>query len=148
MSTTYEITLRWMPQTTFDDKSTLVQVMALWCQATSHYLNQCWHRSLLHISSPIHNEFGVTPGCKKQKYIFTWHRALLLHGYFWTKCTMCPAMGLVCIWMGLQTCFIFCIVELELINHCCNVTMTLWHDFWQDLISYFENRHLLTMWWV
>ena len=35
-----------------DDKSTLVQVMA-WCrQATSHYLNQCWLRSL----SP----YGVT----------------------------------------------------------------------------------------
>ena len=30
-----------------DDKSTLVQVMA-WCrQATSHYLSQCWPRSLL-----------------------------------------------------------------------------------------------------
>ena len=35
-----------------DDKSTLVQVMA-WCrQATSHYLSQCWSRSL----SP----YGVT----------------------------------------------------------------------------------------
>ena len=35
-----------------DDKSTLVQVMA-WCrQAASHYLSQCWHRSL----SP----YGVT----------------------------------------------------------------------------------------
>ena len=30
---------------TFDDESTLVQVMA-WChQAASHYLNQCWPRS-------------------------------------------------------------------------------------------------------
>ena len=30
-----------------NEKSTLVQVMA-WChQATSHYLSQCWHRSLL-----------------------------------------------------------------------------------------------------
>ena len=30
-----------------DDKSTLVQIMA-WChQATSHYLSQCWPRSLL-----------------------------------------------------------------------------------------------------
>ena len=39
--------LIWMSQNTFDDKSTLVQVMA-WChQATSHYLNQCWHRSML-----------------------------------------------------------------------------------------------------
>ena len=31
----------------FTDKSTLVQVMA-WChQATSHYLSQCWPRSML-----------------------------------------------------------------------------------------------------
>ena len=38
--------LRWMQQDLTDDKSTLVQVMA-WCrQATSHYLNQCWPRSL------------------------------------------------------------------------------------------------------
>ena len=40
-----EIALRW---TSLDltDKSTLVQVMA-WClQTTSHYLNQCWLRSL------------------------------------------------------------------------------------------------------
>ena len=35
-----------MPLDLTDHKSTLVQVMA-WCrQATSHYLNQCWHRSL------------------------------------------------------------------------------------------------------
>ena len=38
--------LRWMPQDRTDNKSTLVQVMA-WCrQATSHYLSQCWPRSL------------------------------------------------------------------------------------------------------
>ena len=48
----YEIALRWMPLDLTDDKSTLVQVMA-WCrQATSHYLSQCWPRSL----SP----YGVT----------------------------------------------------------------------------------------
>ena len=47
-----EIALRWMPLALTDDKSTLVQVMA-WChQATSHYLSQCWPRSL----SP----YGVT----------------------------------------------------------------------------------------
>ena len=41
-----EIALRWTSQNLNDDKSTLVQVMA-WChQATSHYLNQCWLRSL------------------------------------------------------------------------------------------------------
>ena len=42
----YEIALRWMPQGLTHDKSTLVQVMA-WChQATSHYLSQCWPRSM------------------------------------------------------------------------------------------------------
>ena len=42
----YVIALRWMPLELTDDKSTLVQVMA-WCrQATSHYLSQCWPRSL------------------------------------------------------------------------------------------------------
>ena len=39
--------IRWMPQDLTDDKSTLFQVMA-WChQATSHYLSQCWPRSML-----------------------------------------------------------------------------------------------------
>ena len=46
----YEIALTWIPLT--EDKSKLVHVMA-WCrQATSHYLSQCWPRSL----SP----YGVT----------------------------------------------------------------------------------------
>ena len=47
-----EIALIWMSLYFTDDQSTLVQVMA-WChQATSHYLSQCWPRSL----SP----YGVT----------------------------------------------------------------------------------------
>ena len=59
---TYETALRWLPLNLNNDKSTLVQVMA-WCrQATSHYLNQCWPRSLPSIS---HNELShcglVTP---------------------------------------------------------------------------------------
>ena len=38
--------LRWLSLDLTDDKSTLVQVMA-WCrQATSHYLSQCWPRSM------------------------------------------------------------------------------------------------------
>ena len=42
-----EIAIRWMPQHLTDHWSTLVQVMA-WChQATSHYLSQCWPKSLL-----------------------------------------------------------------------------------------------------
>ena len=41
-----EVAIRWMPQHLTDHLSTLVQVMA-WChQATSHYLSQCWPRSL------------------------------------------------------------------------------------------------------
>ena len=47
ISTSRKIAFRWMAENTFDDKSTLVQVMA-WChQATSHYLSQCWPRSVL-----------------------------------------------------------------------------------------------------
>ena len=47
-----ESVLIWMSLDFTDDQSTLVQVMA-WCrQATSHYLGQCWPRSL----SP----YGVT----------------------------------------------------------------------------------------
>ena len=38
---------RWMSLDFSDDKSTLVQGMA-WCrQATSHYLSQCWPRSMM-----------------------------------------------------------------------------------------------------
>ena len=41
-----EIALIWMLLDLTYEKSTLVQVMA-WCrQATSHYLSQCWPRSL------------------------------------------------------------------------------------------------------
>ena len=35
-----------MPLDLTDDKSTLVQVMAWYHQATSHYLSQCWPRSM------------------------------------------------------------------------------------------------------
>ena len=41
-----EIALRWTSQDLNDDMSTLVQVMAWWRQATSHYLSQCCPRSL------------------------------------------------------------------------------------------------------
>ena len=42
-----EIALIWMSLDFIDDQSKLVQVMA-WChQATSHYLSQCWPRSLM-----------------------------------------------------------------------------------------------------
>ena len=47
MSISSVIASRWMAQDPTDDKSTLVQVMACCHQATSHYLNQCWLRSML-----------------------------------------------------------------------------------------------------
>ena len=47
-----EIAFRWMPLDLFDDKSTLDQVMACCRQATSHYLSQCWPRSL--------TQYGIT----------------------------------------------------------------------------------------
>ena len=51
-----EIAPIWMSLDFTDDQSTLVQVMAWCCQATSHHLSQCWPRSL----SP----YGVTrPQC-------------------------------------------------------------------------------------
>ena len=41
-----KIALEWMSMDLTDDKSILVQVMA-WCrQAASHYLSQCWPRSM------------------------------------------------------------------------------------------------------
>ena len=42
-----EIALKWMPQNLIIEKSTVVQIMA-WCrQVASHYLNQCWPKSML-----------------------------------------------------------------------------------------------------
>ena len=38
--------IKWLPQHIIDYKSTLVQVMAWCCQATSHYLSQYWPRSM------------------------------------------------------------------------------------------------------
>ena len=52
-----EIANRWMSEHLTDHQSTLVQVMA-WCrQATSHYLSQCWPRSLLPLSETV--DIGV-----------------------------------------------------------------------------------------
>ena len=41
-----EIALIWMSLDFTDDQSTLIQVMAWCCQTPSHYLSQCWLRSL------------------------------------------------------------------------------------------------------
>ena len=56
-----ELAIRWMSINLNDEKSTLVQVMA-WCrQATSHYLSQCWPRSMSSrdVASSGHKELKV-----------------------------------------------------------------------------------------
>ena len=53
-----EIAITWMSLHLTDDKSTLVQVMAWCCRASSHYLTKCWPRSM---ESLGHNELRWTP---------------------------------------------------------------------------------------
>ena len=47
MSILRAIAFGWMVQGITDDKSTLVQVMASYHEATTHCLSQCWPRSVL-----------------------------------------------------------------------------------------------------
>ena len=52
----WEIAFMWMIKGFIDGESTLVEVMA-WChQATSHYLNQCWTKSMILYASLGHNK--------------------------------------------------------------------------------------------
>ena len=85
----YEIALRWMPLDLTDDKSTLVQVMA-WCrQATSHYLSQCWPRSMSPNGVTGSQWFKVTKIKKKCKSVWTIkcfrHNT---HIKMWLHCTL------------------------------------------------------------
>ena len=59
----------------FDEKSTLVQAMAWFRQATSHYLSQCWLRSL--------SSYGVTR--LQWVYATIIQRALPTPGAHWIK---------------------------------------------------------------
>ena len=60
MGTSCKIALRWIAQNTFDDKSALVEVIAWRCQAPSHFVSQCWPRSM----SP----YGITRPQWVKKY--------------------------------------------------------------------------------
>ena len=46
LSTASEMGLRWAPQDLIDNNSTLVEIMVLYCKVTSHFLSQCWPRSI------------------------------------------------------------------------------------------------------
>ena len=69
MSTSCEIAHRWLPHNTFDDKSTLVRVMA-WChQAMSHYMSQCWPKSIF------------PDGITRPQWVNQWQLQLYIHVY-------------------------------------------------------------------
>ena len=65
-----ENALIWMSLDFTDDQSTLVQVMA-WCrQATSHYLSQCWPRSLspYGVTRPQWIDYSTSSDCQGHRY--------------------------------------------------------------------------------
>ena len=105
-----EIALIWMSLDFTDDQSLLVQVMA-WCrQATSHYLSQCWPRSLTlyGVTRPL----WVTPSSLKSKHFHydelfitgctgsyrndKWVNGMLLNGTVWMhyvlECAKCACV--------------------------------------------------------
>ena len=69
---------KWVPQNPIEEKSTLVQVMALCRQATSHYLSQCRLRSATpYMASLGHNlPIFITGIPAPGKTIFTLKQAL------------------------------------------------------------------------
>ena len=73
--------LRWIPWDLTDDKSTLFQVMA-WCgQAASHYLSQCWPRSML--------PYGVTrPQWVNRQQAVTWTNDGLVYWGMYASLTL------------------------------------------------------------
>ena len=71
LSIACEFALRWMPPELTIEKSTLVQVIAWCCQATSYYLSQCWQGSI----SP----YGVTRPQLVKVMIIKSHGSTLCH---------------------------------------------------------------------
>ena len=63
-----KISLKFVSDLPIDSRSALVQVMAWCCQATGHYLNQCWSRS----PTP----FDIT----RQKWFHSWKSHLYFTG--------------------------------------------------------------------
>ena len=105
-----EIALIWMSLDFTDDQSTLVQVMA-WCgQATSHYLSQCWPRSL----SP----YGLTrPQWVNQMYFNSiWPSDAIWHHRAWSTLVQVMACCLTAPSHYLNQCWLI-------------ISEVLWHSF-------------------
>ena len=90
--------LRWMPLTLTDDKSTLVLIMA-WChQATSHYLSQCWPRSMSPngVTRPQWVNSLSADGCGRDfKYVYFKLYGLVYLVITWTSVTKVPQCDMV-----------------------------------------------------
>ena len=117
-SISYKIAFKWMPMDLTDGKSTWVQVM-VWChQATSHYLSQCWPRSLSPygvirpqwVKTPRTVNSGVNPYCFIQGWnvlheniakftislLYHWYNQDTIRSLTWYRskvwlCTILPA---------------------------------------------------------
>ena len=97
MNISCENALRWLLQDTFDDKSTMVQVMIWCCQPTSHCLSQRWPRSkALHgatrlkciNSSPPSGAYmcqGIRIGSAWLVFSLTQDQMLLVQPNFWSQ---------------------------------------------------------------
>ena len=148
----YEIALRWMPLDITDDKSTLVQVMA-WChQATSHYLSQCWPRSMSPnvitrpqwvkslsetmsvLPSPVYMHVntnpGHCPGC----------RTYLIETRFWVV-VICPIIKCLTVLEFSFLLFYLCLFITTfnfILNYVLIVTFWIftYHKIWMLLIIY------------
>ena len=73
MSTSCEFALRWMPQNTFDHKSTLTQIM-VWC----------WH-----LLEPVLTKVSVAIWCHKATHIELTHWGWVMHicvSELWHRC--------------------------------------------------------------
>ena len=81
-----EISLRWMSLDLMDDKSTLVQVMAWCCQATTNYLSQCDPHLCCHMVSSGHN------------VLTHWGLVMLYVSVNWTGVIVAPSNGLLSVW--------------------------------------------------
>ena len=87
MGSSCETALWWMPQDTFDIKSTLAQLMA-WChQATSHYLSQCWPRSISPYDIPRPQKVNVWQICLNDDFS-TWG-PIMRTKFSWESMVMC-----------------------------------------------------------
>ena len=70
-----EIALRGMAKNITDEKSSLVQVMAWYLMAPSHWLSQCWPRSVLSLGDTGHIELNCKVDEKFEEFL--WYLTVL-----------------------------------------------------------------------